>query len=582
MFFDDSDRPLKKLRIHPPAQPPAPKPELTDYELDLLRHEAQDRLRTTWEDIIERYSRPGIVADEIDLETGEVVVDNGHLRGMERLEFGDVEGDEERESDFSEGEVHGEEEEEVFEELLTPGRRTPGSKLMHLLRTQRSGSLTPRRNRTPHTPSRSRQDSAPPRFPSGLVRQGHDSGKGESIISTHASSPGAESELSQESAHDWLNAGARTVKGAGEDELIRDDESEHAWINAEDEEGGPVGRLTLASPSKWLNVHAANTPVLFRPSAIPTPLPMSIFMPTQEAAAVLTPAQVEAVEEGMGDDLWGPSRNDPFVEKGKRWRDHHPDGSPPPEMFEREKVTLMPTAEGLFEDYDQGYWEDGQHDKKPVDTEEPMDEGSNEWKEHKAFENASPNPLGLLLHMYRKQRSVTPTDVVKTISPAPAPVLAPVTPSERKTTPVKAITSPMKTTVTPSTRMTPKKSLVTPATKITPKKAMSEEPKRRLWTPIKTVRKTPKSAARPALRAEDSFASVASAVDVDGKTASLLEVVASEVRKGKKSDAEDKTVSVPTSECVTEAKAGEPEGTAVCGEVGYKCDKAFCFKCIGF
>ncbi|BFZ63590.1 hypothetical protein YB2330_004721 [Saitoella coloradoensis] len=578
MCFDDSDRPLKKQRIPPPPQAPAPKPELTDYELDLLRHEAQDRLRSTWEDIIERYSRPGIVADEIDLETGEVVVDNGHLRGMERLEFGDVEGDEERESDFSEEEMQGEEEEEVFEELLTPGRRTPGSKLLHLLRTQRSGSSTPRRSRTPHTPSRSRQDSAPPRFPLGLVRQGHDSGKGESIISTRASSPGADSVLSQESAHEWLNAGARADERADNDELIRDDESEHAWINAEDEEDEPAKTSNLASPSKWLNVHAADTPILFRPSPTPTPLPMSTSMPTQEPAPAPAPTLVgvEVVVEETDGDLWGPSRNDPFVEKGKRWRDHHPDGSPPPEMFEREKVNPMPTAKDLFEDDDQRYWENGQYEEKPTNAEKP----ENEQREYNAFENASPNPLGLLLHMYRKQRSVTPTDVVKTISPAP--VMAPVPPSERKETPVKAITSPLKTTITPSARMTPKKSLVTPATKITPKKAMSEEPKRRLWTPIRTVRKTPKSAVRPALRAEDSFASVASAVDEDGKTGGLLEVVADEFRRGKKSDAEVKTVSVPTLERVMEAKAVEPQGTAVCGEVGYKCGKAFCFKCIGF
>ncbi|KAF3919597.1 hypothetical protein ABW20_dc0103596 [Dactylellina cionopaga] len=60
-------------------------PKLRNLQLEhenSLRQNAQ-RLKSSWEDICRRYGRDfGAEGDEIDLETGQVVVDNGHLRNL--------------------------------------------------------------------------------------------------------------------------------------------------------------------------------------------------------------------------------------------------------------------------------------------------------------------------------------------------------------------------------------------------------------------------------------------------------------------------------------------------------------------
>lgn len=51
--------------------------------LEDVRRRNELKLRRTFEAIFDKYSRDFTgVADEMDIETGEIVVDNGHVRGM--------------------------------------------------------------------------------------------------------------------------------------------------------------------------------------------------------------------------------------------------------------------------------------------------------------------------------------------------------------------------------------------------------------------------------------------------------------------------------------------------------------------
>lgn len=63
--------------------------EVPFEEISLKREAATRRLQTVWEDIIHRYSQYGGEEDSdggdvIDLETGTILVDHGHLRGLAR------------------------------------------------------------------------------------------------------------------------------------------------------------------------------------------------------------------------------------------------------------------------------------------------------------------------------------------------------------------------------------------------------------------------------------------------------------------------------------------------------------------
>ena len=73
--------------FEPPAVPNGPNEDSTssnDFaELERKRHENDSRLEGTFKDIYEKYSRDFTgVGDEIDLETGLLIVDNGHLSNM--------------------------------------------------------------------------------------------------------------------------------------------------------------------------------------------------------------------------------------------------------------------------------------------------------------------------------------------------------------------------------------------------------------------------------------------------------------------------------------------------------------------
>jgi len=71
-------RPSKRIKLTDSAQRHTDLPDL-----DSARHRNGLKLRGTFEAIFNKYGRDFEgVADEIDVTTGEVVVDNGHIRGM--------------------------------------------------------------------------------------------------------------------------------------------------------------------------------------------------------------------------------------------------------------------------------------------------------------------------------------------------------------------------------------------------------------------------------------------------------------------------------------------------------------------
>src|ERR1700760_4089875 len=75
--FDDGDEDEDELCQDPAVLEAKQDP---NYELNKSRAKAAFRLKSTFEDIFEKYGKDFTgVGDEIDLRTGEVVVDNGHL-----------------------------------------------------------------------------------------------------------------------------------------------------------------------------------------------------------------------------------------------------------------------------------------------------------------------------------------------------------------------------------------------------------------------------------------------------------------------------------------------------------------------
>ncbi|KAI5283215.1 hypothetical protein KEM55_001694, partial [Ascosphaera atra] len=68
-----------------------------DYDLYQARLACTQRLQSSFEDIIRKYGRDFSDADEIDLRTGEVVVNNGHIELLEEEQDGEEEDDTEAE-----------------------------------------------------------------------------------------------------------------------------------------------------------------------------------------------------------------------------------------------------------------------------------------------------------------------------------------------------------------------------------------------------------------------------------------------------------------------------------------------------
>ncbi|KAL2122795.1 hypothetical protein VTJ04DRAFT_3250 [Mycothermus thermophilus] len=99
--------------------------------LERGRARAAFKLKSAFERIFAKYERDFTgVADEIDLRTGRIVVDNGHVRGMGEVQLGG-EDDEDEDGDEGEEEVDGEleEEEDVHDDALagTDGEGTARS-----------------------------------------------------------------------------------------------------------------------------------------------------------------------------------------------------------------------------------------------------------------------------------------------------------------------------------------------------------------------------------------------------------------------------------------------------------------------
>src|SRR5439155_22290914 len=79
----------QRLSESPPHRPPYC-PSFVTHHQPSIANLAQDRLtsrtklQSTWENIIQKYSSiPSDEADEIDLESGEIVIDNGHLESLQ-------------------------------------------------------------------------------------------------------------------------------------------------------------------------------------------------------------------------------------------------------------------------------------------------------------------------------------------------------------------------------------------------------------------------------------------------------------------------------------------------------------------
>ncbi|KAJ5802114.1 uncharacterized protein N7503_004564 [Penicillium pulvis] len=86
---DNMERPAKRQRLSLPSGSPE---EVTEeWDLQAARAQNDMRLKSIFEGIFSKYGKDFTdVGDEIDLQTGKIVVDNGHLSGMrEEVDIGD-------------------------------------------------------------------------------------------------------------------------------------------------------------------------------------------------------------------------------------------------------------------------------------------------------------------------------------------------------------------------------------------------------------------------------------------------------------------------------------------------------------
>ncbi|KAJ5591867.1 Myb-like DNA-binding domain protein [Penicillium hispanicum] len=86
---DNLERPLKRPRLS--FTPGSPEEPTEEWDLQAARDQNNLRLKSVFEGIFSKYGKDFTeVGDEIDLETGRIVVDNGHLLGMrEERDTGD-------------------------------------------------------------------------------------------------------------------------------------------------------------------------------------------------------------------------------------------------------------------------------------------------------------------------------------------------------------------------------------------------------------------------------------------------------------------------------------------------------------
>jgi hypothetical protein len=129
---DDMERPAKRpcLSYTPDGDEEVP----PEFDLPAARAKNDSRLKSLFEGIFAKYSQDFTnIGDEIDLQTGDIVVDNGHLLGMR----GEDDADDQPRSWLSQGDLDGpedpdadddndtkEEEDEFFSMASSPGGRS--------------------------------------------------------------------------------------------------------------------------------------------------------------------------------------------------------------------------------------------------------------------------------------------------------------------------------------------------------------------------------------------------------------------------------------------------------------------------
>ncbi|KAJ5626120.1 hypothetical protein N7510_002429 [Penicillium lagena] len=80
---DAQERPAKRPRLSFTPGSPSPNEVDEDFDLPTARARNDQRLKSIFERIFDKYGKDFTeVGDEIDLETGKIVIDNGHLVGM--------------------------------------------------------------------------------------------------------------------------------------------------------------------------------------------------------------------------------------------------------------------------------------------------------------------------------------------------------------------------------------------------------------------------------------------------------------------------------------------------------------------
>ncbi|KAJ5971303.1 Centromere protein Scm3 N-terminal [Penicillium vulpinum] len=130
---DNMERPVKRPRLsYTPEDNEEP---LADFDLPAARAQNDSRLKSLFEGIFAKYSHDFTdIGDEIDLQTGDIVVDNGHILGM-RGEHGagdqtqswlsQAELDRSEESDVDDDNNTQVEDEEFFSMASSPGGHSP-------------------------------------------------------------------------------------------------------------------------------------------------------------------------------------------------------------------------------------------------------------------------------------------------------------------------------------------------------------------------------------------------------------------------------------------------------------------------
>ncbi|CAL5867831.1 uncharacterized protein PFLUO_LOCUS2052 [Penicillium psychrofluorescens] len=80
---DAQERPAKRPRLSFTPGSPSPDEVPEDFDLSTARAHNDQRLKSIFEGIFDKYGKDFTeVGDEIDLETGKIVINNGHLNGM--------------------------------------------------------------------------------------------------------------------------------------------------------------------------------------------------------------------------------------------------------------------------------------------------------------------------------------------------------------------------------------------------------------------------------------------------------------------------------------------------------------------